>query len=64
MASQESACWRCGTQWASEDEQRPALRVIHGGMSEEARLDADRWVDEGGSLGAEADPAPAAVESG
>jgi len=65
MARQESACWRCGTEWASEDEPRIALRVIHGGAPEEARLSAERWVDEGGSLGTEAtDPASGAVESG
>jgi hypothetical protein len=65
MSRQESACWRCGTEWVSEDEPRTSLRVIHGGAREEARVDAERWVDEGGSLGAEAtDPVPAAVESG
>jgi hypothetical protein len=31
MARQEDACWRCGTQWANEDEPRTALRVIDGG---------------------------------
>ena len=54
MARQEFACWRCGTQWAAEHEPRTPLRVIRGGAPEEARLYADRWVDEGGSLGAEA----------
>jgi hypothetical protein len=72
MARQEDTCWRCGTQWAAEDEPRTALRVIPGGASThiasaaqggmvavvgsneraatEARRDADRWIDEGGSL--------------
>jgi hypothetical protein len=65
MARQESACWRCGIQRASEDAPRTALHVIHGGEPEQARLCAERWVDEGGSLGAEAtDPALAAIASG
>ena len=65
MARQESACWRCDSRWASEVEPRIALRVIHGGASDEARVYVERWVDEGVSLGAEATgPAPAAVESG
>jgi hypothetical protein len=72
MGRQEDACWRCGTQWAAEDEPRTALRLIRGGASTDsvrapqpgvlttaasderaatqARLDADRWIDEGGSL--------------
>jgi hypothetical protein len=48
MARQENTCWRCGTQWASEVEPRPALRVIAGGS--DARLDAERWANEGGSI--------------
>lgn len=31
MARQEDACWRCGTDWATEAEPRTALRVISGG---------------------------------
>ena len=31
MARQEDTCWRCGTQWVSEDEPRPTLTVIAGG---------------------------------
>jgi hypothetical protein len=72
MGRQEDACWRCGTQWAAEDEPRTALRVIPGGASThgadaaepgivamvssheraatQARLDAERWIDEGGSV--------------
>ena len=33
LARQEDECWRCGTQWASEDEPRTALRVIDEGAS-------------------------------
>jgi hypothetical protein len=59
MGRQDDACWRCGTQWAAEDEPRTALRLIPGGGSAhsaneraatQARLDADRWIDEGGSV--------------
>ena len=31
MARQEDTCWRCGSQWASEDQPRTTLRVIAGG---------------------------------
>src|SRR5688500_12366236 len=84
MARQEDTCWRCGTQWASEDGPRTALRVMPGGAptdaagapqpeiaatvigdaraATQARLERDRWIDEGGSLGSEATgPSPAAV---
>jgi hypothetical protein len=63
MARQAETCWRCGTQWASEDEPRTLLRVIPGGVpaatgSQRAvspgRIDMDRWADEGGSFVAEA----------
>jgi hypothetical protein len=32
MARQEETCWRCGTQWASEDAPPTRLRVIAGGL--------------------------------
>jgi hypothetical protein len=60
MARQEDACWRCGAQWASEDVPQTTLRVIAGGQlvrdaaRVEARLDADRWINEGGSVDAQA----------
>jgi hypothetical protein len=28
MAGQESSCWRCGVEWASEDEPRTTLRLV------------------------------------
>ena len=31
MARQEDTCWRCGTQWVSEEEPRTTLTVIAGG---------------------------------
>ena len=64
MARQEETCWRCGTQWVSEDGPQTRLRVIPGGTPAaaadneraltQARLDMDRWVDEGGSVPFEA----------
>jgi hypothetical protein len=59
MARQAETCWRCGTQWASEDDPRTRLRVITGGVQPAAggqravsagRIDIDRWAGEGGSL--------------
>jgi hypothetical protein len=64
MARQEDVCWRCGTRWASEDAPRTTLEVLPGGAPDEASLDAERWIDEGGSFDGEiAAPLPAA-ESG
>ena len=63
MARQAETCWRCGTQWASEDETRMRLRVIPGGVPAAAgtqravsagRIDLDRWAGDGGSLVSEA----------
>jgi predicted amidophosphoribosyltransferase len=31
LARQEDTCWRCGTQWATEEAPRTTLRVIPGG---------------------------------
>lgn len=64
MARQGDTCWRCGTQWATEDRPRTSLRVIPGGAStdaagtaravSESRAAMDRWVDEGGRVPFEA----------
>jgi hypothetical protein len=64
MARQAETCWRCGTQWASENEPRTRLRVISGGMPapaagneravRAARIEMDRWADEGGRVPLEA----------
>jgi len=41
---------------------RTALTVIAGGAAEQARLDAERWIDEGGAVVSEtSDSAPAAA---
>jgi hypothetical protein len=55
MARQADSCWHCGAQWASEDVPRTTLRAITGGRlvrpaAEAARADADRWMNEGGSV--------------
>jgi hypothetical protein len=68
MARQEDACWRCGTEWASEAAPRTTLKVIPGGAanraepviavaaraSSDARLAADQWANDGGSYASEA----------
>jgi len=50
MARQEDACWQCGTQWASEDRPPTALHAVSAATPQEALLQTERWVDEGGSL--------------
>jgi hypothetical protein len=52
MARQENTCWRCGTEWASEDEPRTALHLISGEAHRPVE-DAERWTNEGGSFAAE-----------
>jgi hypothetical protein len=59
MARQEDTCWRCGSQWADEDAPPTALRVVAGGAP--TYQDADRWINEGGSLEPEAAPLPVAA---
>jgi hypothetical protein len=58
MARQEATCWRCGTQWASEDGPRTTLTLIAGGAQAADRPDADRWANGGGSVVAEAAALP------
>ena len=53
MARQTSACWRCGAEWATEGRAGPRLRVVAGSRSVEeaaaqARVDVERWTNEGG----------------
>ena len=54
MASGADGCWRCGVQWATEDQPRPTLRLIAGGKDEDRRSDIERWTNEGGTYRAEA----------
>ncbi len=35
MARQEALCWRCGAQWAAEDEPRTTLKLVVGGAQAE-----------------------------
>lgn len=62
MARQEDGCWPCGAPWASEDVPPTTLRVIAGGQlaspvaelaRDATRVDDDRWMNEGGSVGSE-----------
>ena len=57
MACQEDACWRCGAPWAGEATSSTGLRVI-AGAGRRSSDDADRWIDEGGSVAFEADDLP------
>ena len=56
MARQETTCWRCGAQWASEEAPPTRLKVLAGGARAAAdeRRDDDRWENDGGSVGLEA----------
>ena len=56
MARQEDACWSCGTRWASEDGPLTALHAL----PEQACLQTERWIDEGGSFDRESIQQPAA----
>jgi hypothetical protein len=64
MAGHEDTCWRCGTRWAPEEAPRTTLRLIppRTAGAAQARLDAERWTNEGGSFAADAD-APLRVVS-
>ena len=76
MARQEGACWRCGVQWAAEEAPPATLRAIAGGQlgrpfvelvgaALAARMNDDRWLNEGGSVGSEpAGPMLRAVAAG
>jgi hypothetical protein len=61
LARQEDTCWRCGTQWVTEEQPQPTLRAIPGGArtplppafkpriaAAVLATDADRWDNEGG----------------
>jgi hypothetical protein len=55
MARQQDACWRCGTQWTSEDAPRTTLRVIAGGRLLPAVADpAQAWAVPDAGVGSEA----------
>jgi hypothetical protein len=60
MARQEDACWRCGARPAEEPTARtprlavpPVLTIVDGNVADAAvaaSVDADRWVNEGGTF--------------
>ena len=61
MARQDDTCWRCGTRWATEEEQgatiirlpvRPMPPLVADDLADApgaASLDADRWANDGGT---------------
>ena len=60
MARQQDTCWRCGAPWAHEQESARTLRLSVpavltiaddnvGDAAAAASVDADRWVNEGGT---------------
>ena len=62
MGRQEDACWRCGAQWGSEVVPPTRLSALAGGQlvrpvaelaRAAARMDDDRRINEGGSVGSE-----------
>jgi transposase len=47
MARQEDTCWRCGAQWAAEEQPRAKLRLAATVLTVPARHDrtvAPRWI--------------------
>ena len=52
MGRQRDACWRCGVEWSSAQPPRPVLDLVAAvplRAEMEARVSAERWLDEGGS---------------
>jgi hypothetical protein len=49
MARQEDSCWQCGATWTTAATTTPSA-VASDDRIVIARLDADRWADEGGSV--------------
>jgi hypothetical protein len=60
MARQQDTCWSCGAPWAAEKKSPRTLRLVpaaptiaDGNVADAAAaasVDADRWVDEGGTF--------------
>jgi hypothetical protein len=64
MARQEDMCWRCGTEWASEEERRTTLRLLPGDAHTQSE-DGERWTNEGGSFRSDVTaPLPARAAGG
>jgi len=52
MARQQDACWRCGVEWSTTAPSGPAADPIAAALLQaetEARVSAERWIDEGGT---------------
>jgi predicted amidophosphoribosyltransferase len=52
MARQQHACWRCGAEWTATAPSRPPAGPIAAALLQaevEARVSAQRWIDEGGT---------------
>jgi hypothetical protein len=51
MARQEALCWKCGADWLPEIQPPPRPERVRGASEHvtAARLDLERWLDEGGS---------------
>jgi hypothetical protein len=65
MARKDSACWRCGARWSADTlETSIGAAVIDARARILARQDADRWIDEGGSLDRERPRVSPAVAGG
>ena len=51
MARQEELCWKCGADWLPETQPPRTPEQVRGANEHvtAARLDLERWLDEGGS---------------
>ena len=52
MARQQDACWHCGVEWPATASSRPGADPMAAALLKaevEARVSAQRWIDEGGT---------------
>ena len=52
MARQQDTCWRCGVEWSTNAPSHPAADPTAEALLRvevEARVSAERWIDEGGT---------------
>ena len=52
MARQQDACWRCGVEWSTAPSRPPVdpmAAALLNAEEVEARVSAERWIDEGGT---------------
>jgi predicted amidophosphoribosyltransferase len=53
MARQHNTCWHCGVEWSTTAPLRAAadpITAAHLQAETEARVSAERWIDEGGTF--------------